>query len=73
VSLFAFFSKNSEIESRKKRRVSDAKSKPFYSSTSEGKVKKLQAPQVTKAKFLRYQYFQNSHRAWNCALILAGE
>jgi hypothetical protein len=23
--------------------------------------------------FLWYQYFQNSHRAWNCALILATE
>jgi hypothetical protein len=22
---------------------------------------------------LWYQYFQNSHRAWNCALILATE
>jgi hypothetical protein len=49
--------------SKKKWRVSNTKSKPFYSSTSKGKVKKLQAPRVSKVRFLGYQYFQNSHRA----------
>jgi hypothetical protein len=38
LSLFAKFSKLRD-RIQKKRRVSDAKSKPFYSSTSEGKVK----------------------------------
>jgi hypothetical protein len=62
----SFFAKFSKLQDRiqRRRRVRDAKSKPFYLSTSEGKVETDKPHRSNKAKFLSYQSLQIASGAW---------